>query len=106
MSSTPDGKVVEILRELSVEGAEHTVAHYLYFPTEASAVPAVMELRRRGFRIEEQVGAAGDNWLVLAIHQVVPSEDGMLTLHRQLEVLAAELGGEYDGWEAEVIRPH
>jgi hypothetical protein len=106
MSTTPDGRAVELLSEVSVEGAEHTVAHWLYFPTEASAAPAVEELRRRGYRIEEQVGVHAGNWLVLAIHEIVPTEKALLALHRELDGLAADLGGQYDGWEAEVIRRH
>lgn len=106
MSKTPDGKAIDKLFEVSVDGAEHSVAHYLYFPTQAAAAPAVRELRRSGFAIEERVGAYGNDWLVLATHKIVPSEETMLAIRERLEALADAAGGEYDGWEAEAVSRH
>ena len=42
-----------------------------------------------------------ETWLALA-KQPAPIEDDIEDVRRELEQLAAELGGEYDGWGAEV----
>jgi hypothetical protein len=86
--------------------APRTILHYIYVPNRGSADSIANELRQRGFRIEQRLGADGENWLVLAIHEVIVSEALMGSTRRSMEALIARFGGgEYDGWEAEV-RPH
>jgi len=48
------------------------------------------------------LGADGVNWLVLARHEAVPTEELMASMRRSMETLIAKIGGEYDGWEADV----
>jgi len=95
----------DALRELfavSEAGTPHTVRHYLYLPKRENAPAIVDELRRHGYQTEECVGADGINWLVLASHWVVPTEDLMTSTRAFMESLVAGIDGEYDGWEAEV----
>jgi hypothetical protein len=57
--------------------------HYLYFPEKTAATKAATKLRQQGFATEERLGADGANWLVLARHEVVPSETDDTNLFRQ-----------------------
>ena len=78
--------------------------HYLYLPSKSAAEKAAVRLRAQRFTTEERRGADGVNWLVLAKHQVVPSESVMAAARQIMEGLTAPLNGEYDGWEAEVVQ--
>jgi hypothetical protein len=80
----------------------HRISHYLYVPTRDDAGRAAEALRRSGFETDERRGADGVNWLVLARHTAVPTEELMASLRRSMETLVAKVGGEYDGWEAEI----
>ena len=98
-------KDADALRELfavSETGKPHHVRHFLYLPRREHAAAIVDELRRHGYQIEERMGADGINWLVLASHHVVPTEELMASTRAFMESLVADVGGEYDGWEAEV----
>jgi len=95
----------DALRELfavSEAGTPHTVRHYLYLPKRENAPAIVDELRRHGYQTEECVGADGINWLVLASHWVVPTEDLMTSTRAFMESLVAGIDGEYDRSEAAV----
>jgi hypothetical protein len=99
---------VEAFREMA-EASDgetfHTILHYLYVPSSKAALTIAEELKRRGFRTEERLAADGENWLVLARHEVVPNKEAMAATRRFLEGSVATVGGEYDGWEADVRRP-
>jgi hypothetical protein len=97
-----DRLALEELFRVSQVGAHHTVRHYLYLPDARSGGLVAADLLRDGFAIEERVGADGDSWLVLATHTIIPSEETLARLRQAMEALAAQFGGEYDGWEAAV----
>lgn len=80
----------------------HTISHYLYVPNRGDARTIAEELKRRGFHTEERLGADSVNWLVLARHEAIPTEERMASVRRSMEILIAKVGGEYDGWEADV----
>lgn len=97
----------DVIAQLAAAGADlnapRTVLHYIYVPNKGSADSVGNELRQRGFCIEQRLGADGENWLVLATHEVVVSEALMKSTRLAMEALIAKFGsGEYDGWEAEV----
>ena len=96
-----DEAALKHLSSASKPGVTHTILHYIYFPMKGAAVSAAAELRSLGFSTEERLGADGSNWLVLARHEVVPSEHAMAATRRMMENLGGGRG-EYDGWEAEV----
>ncbi|KFE66802.1 hypothetical protein DB31_9016 [Hyalangium minutum] len=76
------------------------MSHYLYFPLTKDGKAVAAELRRRGFEIESRKGADGVNWLVLVHHTLSSSEDeAALTVRDELERLAQQHSGEYDGSE-------
>jgi hypothetical protein len=98
-------KDADALRELfavSKAGTPHNIRHFLYLPRREDAPAIVDELRRRGYQTEECMSPDDLNWLVLASHRVVPTEDLMASTRAFMESLVAGIDGEYDGWEAEV----
>lgn len=97
-----DRAALEQLLQASKPGALHVVLHYLYFPAKNAAAGAAVKLRSLGFKTEERVGADGTNWLVLARHEIVPSDETIAAAREVMEQLTRVPGSEYDGWEAEV----
>jgi len=102
----PDDEVLaDLQRHGSDLSAEHTLEHYLYFQDAASASEACAELEADGFKISRS-GEAGkpNSFLVLAAISLVPERQHVIALSDQLEALALKFGGEYDGWEAAIVR--
>jgi len=97
-----DAEAIREIGAVSDSKAPHTILHYLYVPNGEVAAMIGDELKRCGFRTEERLGGDGVNWLVLASHEVVPSEELIASTRRLMEALVAKVGGEYDGWEADV----
>lgn len=77
------------------------IDHYLYFPKRHNADRASDQLRAKGWQVEVKMGADEKNWLVLA-KQPAPIEEDVEEIRDELERLAKEFHGEYDGWGAAV----
>ena len=97
------------LRQLEKAGSDlakpHELEFFLYFPSEPLALEAAASLRLEGYTAEVRVGTdEGDRWLCFATLSVVPAHATLLAVREQLERLASELGGEYDGWAAGIVR--
>jgi hypothetical protein len=75
----------------------HSVTHYLYAPDSDAANAIATELKQSGFRAEERLSADGVKWLVLARHEIVPTENQMASLRQSMQQLVAPYDGEYDG---------
>src|SRR5262245_60720079 len=103
MTPSRDRLALEELFKFSGAGASHEVEHYLYFATEASATTVTTELLKRGCDVNSRPSAAENSWLVLAKQVIVPTEEALRSTRKSLEQLTDEQGGEYDGWEAQVI---
>jgi hypothetical protein len=85
----------------SEAGVQH-VSHFLYFPVEAVARQVQQRLRQRGgFTIDVRPAAQGAHWLVLVSDRSTSNESVDQT-RLELESLAAQFKGEYDGWEIEL----
>lgn len=98
----------QALREIAAVSdgeAIHSILHYLYAPSSEAAGQIAKELRESGFKTEERLGGDDVNWLVLARHEAVPTDELMTSTRRSMEALTAKVGGEYDGWEADVRHP-
>ncbi len=78
-----------------------TIEHYLYFSKKTRAKEAAKRLEAKGWLVEVRKGADGENWLVLA-KQPAPICEDIEEIREELERLADELNGEYDGWGAAV----
>jgi hypothetical protein len=99
---SPDGLAVAELLTVSKRGEPHVLLHYLYFPNQRDAREVAVELRRLGFTTEERIGGDSENCLVLARHEIVPTEESVLADRELMESLVEPVGGDYDGWEAAV----
>ena len=71
--------------------------HYLYFPKKNHADEAARRLRAKGWQVDVRLGADGENWLALA-KQPVKVDEEIDEVRDELESIADELHGEYDGW--------
>jgi len=97
-----DRQAILEIAAVSDGDAVHTILHYLYTPSSEAAGEIAKELRHRGFETEERLGGDGVSWLILARHEAVPTEELVASTRRSMEALMAAVGGEYDGWEADV----
>jgi hypothetical protein len=77
------------------------IDHYLYFPKTIQAEIAARRLKAKGWTVIVRMGADGENWLALA-KQPAPIDPDIEEVREELERLAEELNGEYDGWGAPV----
>src|SRR5262249_56742243 len=87
----------------------HPVEFYLYFADQPSAEAACRELSREGFGARVTKSAPGKpaaQWLCLASRLLVPTEATIAEASRRLEGVTARNHGDYDGWEATVVRPN
>jgi len=85
-----------------VEESPDLMKHYLYFPKKTNAEEAGERLRSWGFSVQVRKGTSGDDWLALATKAPPSSGVQMDELRDEMEALAAQFGGEYDGWEAAI----
>jgi regulator of RNase E activity RraB len=97
--------VLAELEKVSNLSESHTVRHYLYFSRREEADKVAEVLARAGYRTEARLSQEVDNesWLVLACHEIVLTLQLIASTRDFLEKLAADAGGDYDGWEAEVL---
>lgn len=95
----------EIVRALEAAGIDtagaHRLRYYLYFSAEEDAQAACTRLEGEGFDCVTAPSDDGITWLCLAKHTTVIDSAALTALGRHLTALAAELGGELDGWERE-----
>lgn len=100
-----DARVIE---QLQSEGSDlskpHPVEFYLYFPTRSSADKAADELRKHGYTAEVRASADATHWLLLAKKAMLVSSASIGEADTLMESTAARHAGEYDGWEAPVVR--
>lgn len=98
-----------VMNELREAGADLTQPRqarwFLHFPTEAAAIEASDIAHQIRFTAEVMVPTPTDDgrWsLVLEADDVVVDFEAMKDADDFLTSLTADLGGEYDGWEAAV----
>jgi hypothetical protein len=92
--------VLEALRELGCDPAEpHGVRHFIYMPDRPGAEEVSDALTRENWHtsVEEEDGV----WLVVAARSQPLLEPLVRKTRTRLETLAAEHGGQYDGWEVD-----
>lgn len=82
--------------------SDEPMKHFLYFPEEANAREVSERLQSRGFSVEVSKGAGAENWCVLATKAPPTTGEQMDELRDVMEGLAAQFGGDYDGWEAAI----
>lgn len=103
MSETFRSGVLKQLRESGLDVKQpHIFDFYLYLPTELAAKQAAQKVREREgeFTIQVRPAAKGEDWLCLATITIIPETPALSEIGDLFEQVAAELGGEFDGWEA------
>jgi len=94
------------IRQLARAGADlsqpRETLHYLYVGREADAATAKVRLAGEGRAIETRPAATGGGWLVLLETDMVVGLDAIHALRAEIESVASQVGGEYDGREAAV----
>src|SRR5437763_7241527 len=71
--------------------------HFLDFPEKAHAETAGERLRAKGCTVKIARAASSTDWLVLPT-EYWPNEEKFEQTRQELESLAEDLGGRYDGW--------
>jgi hypothetical protein len=105
LDADPDSQALNALRDAGSDLSKpHPIEFYLYFPAQTDADDVAVRLREEGFNVTVRLGADDVNWLVLAQKTLIPEQRLLLDLRSRFEALADSLSGEYDGWEAMVVR--
>jgi regulator of RNase E activity RraB len=107
-STDPDEADQQVLDNMLNDGADlskvTTVQFILNLPTRESAADAARHIDSiGGFNVEYRESSGDWEWMCLATKRM-SLEGRIIFEHSDLfERIAAKYGGEYDGWEAEVI---
>jgi hypothetical protein len=99
-----DAEVIEQLRQAGSDLSKpHEIEFFLYFPAEANAEAAAKALPDRGFSHRVTRAARGTESLLLLTRPMIPDEAGLAQLRRELDAIARQHGGKYDGWGSPVV---
>ena len=105
-AESADARVIENLREAGADLTKpHLIEFFFYFPTEGKARTAAKELAELKYSVKE-IRPSNDptSWTVLANRKMVPRLVDISSSTRELELIADEYDGEYDGWGTEVVK--
>jgi hypothetical protein len=98
----------EVLTQLRRNGSDTSKAHdfdfYLYLPAEAAARQAGQRLTTSNYHVEVRPAAKGTDWLCLAKTTLTPDTAPLAEIGTLLTKLAQDFGGEFDGWESDIIK--
>ncbi len=83
------------------ESLPRPMKHYLYFAEETDAQKASQRLVDQGFSVEVRLSAGGEDWLALAVRTAPSTPEEMSHVREEMEAVAEQHKGEYDGWELE-----
>ena len=94
-----DAALIEHLRASNADLSKpHEIDFYLYLPTEDVANAVLARAQADGYRGDVSLSADGHGWLCLLHKDLVPVHATMTEQRRVLTKLAADAGGDYDGW--------
>jgi regulator of ribonuclease activity B len=100
LQDVAEGQAKKRIASSAAEKSAELMKHYLYFSKKPNAEAAGEQLRNRGFSVEVRKAADGENWLALATKTPPNAGEQMESLRDEMETLAEQFSGEYDGWEA------
>lgn len=100
-----DAKVIEQMRKAGADlNKAVPIDFYIYFSDQQSAARAEVELRTKFDSVQLKPPGDGQLWLCLATKSMVPNLQAIRQINLSLEALAKSLGGDYDGWEAPIVK--
>jgi hypothetical protein len=73
--------------------------HYVYFRSERIAKSAASQMLKAVPRAATEIRKSDDSWLVVLSHGLVPAPIDFDEIIDRLKRIAAQRGGDYDGWE-------
>jgi len=98
----------DVIEQLRLAGSNlskpHPIDFYIYVPSKEAAQRIASALVHKNFKVEVKPPAAGAGWLTLASKEVVPTSSSLAQLRREMTSLAKSEHGEYDGWEAAIVK--
>jgi hypothetical protein len=103
-----DMKVIEGLETHGDDGtAPRQIDHWIYFPAKGAVMPFIAWAESNGFVHDPQYSHEDDDGrYCVRVHHEGPASIESVSHHTiALRRKAAELGGDYDGWETPVIKP-
>ena len=104
-SEDPDAKVLNQLKQAGSDLTKpHPVRFYLYFPDRKNAAEAGRILEEKGYVTVVRKGADEISWLCRATISIPPAIETIKEITKELIKLSSDLEGEYDGWEAPIIK--
>ncbi|RYG35741.1 MAG: ribonuclease E inhibitor RraB [Burkholderiales bacterium] len=101
-----DAIVIENLRSAGSDITKpHSIDFFLYFPRKGQAKAAATEILELGYTVVElEKSPERSEWSVHATRTLVPELETMKASTRELEKLATEHGGAYDGWGTSIVK--
>jgi hypothetical protein len=104
----PESFHKEVVDQLQELGSDPTRPHnfdlFLYLPSEAAAKTAAEKVSRLHFATEVVPGAKEGTWLCRAKIRIIPQSAPLDGIGAYFEQVAYELNGDFDGWQADIIR--
>ncbi len=104
----PESFYNEVVQQLRRDGSDVSrpcrLDLYLYLPTEEAARMAAGKVQRLHFTTQVVAGAREGTWLCLASIRIIPESAPLDGIGAYFEQVAYELQGDFDGWEADVVR--
>ncbi|WP_181179557.1 ribonuclease E inhibitor RraB [Methylibium rhizosphaerae] len=101
-----DAMVIEqLLRAGSNLSKPHAVDFYVYLPSRRAADTVAAQLAKHGYTVRVRPSAAGDmRWLALASRSMLLSVESIGNSAAIIRQVSAPHKGDYDGWEAGVVK--
>jgi hypothetical protein len=107
-ASAPPANDDAVIEQLRLAGSNlskpHPIDFYLYVPTQESAERIAGVLSNQHFTVKVRPAATGEGWLALATKTLVPTSAALAALRRDLTAVALHEHGDYDGWEAPIVK--
>ncbi len=95
-------RIAELRQRGSRLDLPHPIHALLALGSEAAGRLAVDRLERAGYRCSLRSRRDG-TWSLTAVLTLVPTPAAITRLREQVEEVASELGGSYEGWEAPIV---
>ena len=96
--------MAQLRRKASDTRKPHKFEFYVYLPTKSYAQKAAAKILTSGFSAAKvSRPASGSGWLCVARKTLIPRDADLNDHARFLNEVAAELGGDWDGWETEIV---